>query len=291
MVSRIDPSHLAGVRTLISVIEASSLTEAGRRIGLTPSGVSRQITRLEDVLGASLLVRTTRRVRPTPAGMELYQRARPLFEALEQATSQVGVRDQEIAGCVRISASPGFGRSRLLPVLVGLGAVHPGLHFDVVLTARRLDFVEDELDLAVREGPLPDSSLTARKLRDARVVLCAAPSYLERAGYPRRLGDLSRHEMLMISSPAAPAALRRRFPAEPRFQVNDLFSLRQLAEAGVGIAPLPDYVAEAALERGALRCVLPRLTVARIPMTVVYPRRRLLSRRVQVVIEALAVAR
>jgi len=269
------------------VIEASSLTEAGRRIGLTPSGVSRQITRLEEALGARLLVRTTRRVRPTPAGRELYQRARPLFEAFEQAASSVGSREREIAGLVRISASPAFGRARLLPALAELATVHPGLRFDVVLAANRLDFIEDELDLAVREGPLPDSSLTVRKLREARVILCAAPSYLARSGHPRRLSDLSRHAMLMLPNTAVPPGLRRRIPAEPRFQVNDLFSLRQLAEAGAGIAPLPDYAAEESVERGTLRCVLPRLIIARIPMSVVYPGRRLLSRRVQVVIEAL----
>ena len=271
----------------MSVIEARSLTEAGRRVGLTPSGVSRQITRLEEALGASLLVRTTRRVRPTPAGMELYQRARPLFEAFEQATSHVGSREREIAGRVRISASPAFGRARLLPILVELTAAHPGLRFDLVLTARRLDFVEDELDLVVREGPLPDSSLTIRKLRDARVILCAAPAYLARSGRPRRLAELSRHEVLMVPNASIPPALRRRLPSEPRFQVNDLFALRQLAEAGAGIAPLPDYVAEDALARGALERVLPRATIARIAMAAVYPRRRLLSRRVQVVIEAL----
>jgi DNA-binding transcriptional LysR family regulator len=287
MSSRIEPAHLAAVRTLMCVIEAASLTEAGRRLDLTPSGVSRQISRLEEALGASLLVRTTRRVRPTPAGMELYQRARPLFEAFAQATADVGERDREVAGRVRISASLAFGRARLLPLLSRLATLHPGLRFDVVLTGRRLDFVEDEIDLAVREGRLADSSLTARKLGDARVVLCAAPPYLARSGHPKRLSDLARHEMLMVPNASVPPALRRQLPAEPRFRVNDLFSLRQLAEAGAGIAPLPDYVAAEPVKRGALSYVLPRLTIARIPMHVVYPSRRLLSRRVQVVIEAL----
>ncbi len=290
MASRIDPNHLTAIRTLLCVIETSSLTDAGRRLGLTPSGVSRQITRLEEALGVSLLVRTTRRVRPTPAGRELDQRARPLFEALEQATSHLGERDKEVAGRVRISASPAFGRARLLPLLMGLATLHPGLRFDVVLTTRRLDFVDDEIDLAVREGRLGDSSLTVRKLAESRVGLYAAPAYLTRMGHPKRVGDLARHQLLMVPNAAVAPSLLRQLPAEPRFRVNELFSLRALAEAGAGIAPLPDYVAEEAVTDGHLSPVLPRLTVARIPMHAVYPTRRLLSRRVQVVIEALVLA-
>lgn len=290
MTSRIDPNHLAAIRTLMCVIETSSLTAAGRRLGLTPSGVSRQITRLEEALGVSLLVRTTRRVRPTPAGRELDQRARPLFEALEQVTSQLGERDHQIAGRVRISASPAFGRARLLPLLTGLASVHPQLRFDVVLTTQRLDFVEDEIDLAVREGRLADSALTVRKLTEARIALYAAPAYLDRMGQPRRLSDLARHDLLMVPNASVAPLLLRQLPAEPRFRVNELYALRALAEAGAGIAPLPDYVAEEAVTHGDLVPVLPRLIVARIPMHAVYPTRRLLARRVQVVIEALVLA-
>jgi len=292
--ARIESQHLVAIRTLVLAIDGGSLTDAGRRLGLTPSAVSKQLSRLEDALGARLLERTTRSVRPTAAGLELVQRARPLFEAFDEATATVRDLQTEIAGRVRISASRAFGHACLLPILARLAAVHEKLEFDVLLSARRLDFIEDEIDLALREGPLEDSSLTARKLGSAAIVLCAASAYLERRGRPRSLDDLERHELLVVppSGPASDIArLRgrngRRLRLVPRFRVNDLIALRELAEAGAGIAALPDYVARPGLASGRLLRVLPRTTIARLPLHVVYPSRRHLPRRVQVVLEAL----
>lgn len=287
MDARIDGAQLAGVRTLILVIEAGNLARAAKRLGLGPSSVSRQISRLEAALGVRLLSRTTRRLRPTPAGMDLYQRALPLFEALSVATRDVGERERAVAGWVRISSSPAFGRACLVPRLHALANEHPALRFDLVLTARRLDFVEDAIDLAVREGPLSDSSLVARRLPDANVVLCASPAYLRRAGQPKKVQDLGRHALLLLPTANVPVALRRRFPIEPRFRVDDLFALRELAEDGAGIAALPDYLVAKALASGALVPVLPKTTIATVPMHLVYPGRRLLSRRAEIVVDAL----
>lgn len=287
MDARIDAAQLGGVRTLLLVIEAGNLTRAAQRLGLTPSSVSRQISRLEATLGVRLLSRTTRRLRPTPAGMDLYQRALPLFEAFSVATRDVGDRERTAAGWVRISSSPAYGRACLVPRLNALASAHPALRFDLVLTARRLDFVEDAIDLAVREGPLADSSLTARRLPDAHVVLCASPAYLRRAGQPKKVQELGRHALLMLPAANVPVALRRRFPIEPRFRVDDLFALRELAEEGAGIAALPDYLLRAALASGALVRVLPKLTIATVAMHIVHPGRRLLSRRAEIVVDAL----
>ncbi|MGH7789057.1 MAG: LysR family transcriptional regulator [Candidatus Binatia bacterium] len=294
MTSQMPGAHVAAIRTLVFVIDAASLTAAGRRLGLTPSAVSKQISRLEGALGARLLERTTRNVRATAAGRDLYQRTRALFDAFEEA--ETAVRDQQhaIRGRVRLSASPAFGRSCLPPVLAVLAAAHPQLEFDVVLSGRRVDFIEDDIDLAVREGGLADSSLTARPLGSVSIVLCAAPAYLERRGRPRRLEDLQRHDLLAVpaSSPATDIArLRgsggRRLRLVPRMRVNDLFALRELAERGAGIAVLPDFVARAACDAGTLLRVLPRTHIARLPVHAVYPSRRHLPQRVQVVLDAL----
>src|SRR4051812_44007274 len=123
--------HLPAVRTLVLVVDAGSLTEAGRRLGLSPSGVSKQLARLEEALGARLLERTTRRVRPTLAGLELCQRARPLFESFEDAARAVRAEIETIAGQVRLSAAPAFGRAVLLPVLHELSLTHRDLRFAV----------------------------------------------------------------------------------------------------------------------------------------------------------------
>jgi DNA-binding transcriptional LysR family regulator len=287
-------SHLTAVRSLVLAVETGSLTDAGRRLGLTPSAVSKQLSRLEEALGARLLERTTRRVRPTAAGLALVQRTRPLFEAFDEAGAAVRDLQNEIRGRVRLSASRAFGRVSVMPIVARLVAEHPHLELDVVLDARRLDFIEDDIDLAVREGPLADSSLTARKLGDVGVQLYASPAYLRRRRPPRSLEALRQHDLLAVP-PAGPATdvadLRgrdgRRLGLVPRVRVNDLLALADLAERGAGIAILPDYVAAAGVARRALVRVLPRTTLLRVPLHVVYPSRRHLPRRTQVVIEAL----
>jgi DNA-binding transcriptional LysR family regulator len=298
MKSQVLGSHLPAVRSLVLAVEHGSLTAAGRRLGLTPSAVSKQLSRLEHALGARLLERSTRRVRPTAAGAALVQRVQPLFEAFDEAGAAVRDLQTAVRGRVRISASRAFGRLVVLPVVARLAAAHPELELDVVLDARRLDFFEDDLDLAVREGPLADSSLTARRIGDAAVGLYAAPSYRSAHGMPRRLDDLRRHDLLAVpaSGPASDLALLRdargrKLGLAPRLRVNDLLALADLAEQGAGIAILPDYVASPAVGRRRLVPVLPRVTLTRLPIHVVYPGRRHLARRVQVVLDALLATR
>lgn len=287
--------HLGAIRSLVLAVEAGSLSDAGRRLGLTPSAVSKQLSRLETALGARLLERTTRRVRPTAAGSALVQRTRPLFEAFDDAAAAVRDLQVEVRGRLRLSASRAFGRLRLVPLVAKLAAAHPQLEVDVVLDARRLDFIDDDIDLAVREGPLADSSLTARKLGELTVQLYAAPAYLVRRRPPRSLEDLRRHDLLTVppAGPTTDLALLRGRSGRPlglaaRIQVNDLLALADLAEAGAGIAVLPDYVAAPALARGSVVRVLPRVTLARLPVHAVYPSRRHVPRRLQIVLDALA---
>jgi DNA-binding transcriptional LysR family regulator len=297
MRSQIIGAHLGAVRSFVLAVDAGSLTEAGRRLGLTPSAVSKQLGRFEEALGARLLERTTRRIRPTAAGLALYQRAQPLLEALDEAGAAVHDLQTAVRGRVRLSASRAFGRVCVVPVIARLAAEHSELEIDLVLDARRLDFIEDDLDLAVREGPLPDSSLTARKLGAAAVALYAAPAYLARRRPPRSLEELVHHDVLAVpaSGPASDLrALRgrngKRLGLVPRIRVNDLLALADLAERGAGIAILPDYAAAPALARHALVPVLPRKTLTRIPLHALYPGRRHLPRRVQVVLDALIAA-
>jgi DNA-binding transcriptional LysR family regulator len=234
-------------------------------------------------------------MRPTRAGLELAERARPLLESLDEATGAIRDRQADVAGRVRISATRAFGRVRLMPIVARLAAEHPRLELDVVLSATRLDFVDDQIDLAIREGPLDDSSLTARRLRDVEIVLCASPAYLAQRGMPRALDDLARHEVLAVpaSGPATDLSRLRgrggkRLALAPRIRVNDLQSLAVLAEAGAGVAFLPDHVADDGIARGTLRRILPRTTIARMPVHALYPSRRHLPRRVQVVLDALS---
>lgn len=295
MGSRIPGDRVAAIRTLVLVIEAGSLTDAARRLALTPSAVSKQISRLEEDLGARLLERTTRRVRATAVGLELYERTRSLFEAFEEAESAVRSHRDEVRGRVRISASPAFGRSVLPGVLARLARAHPALSFDVVLAGRRLDFIEDELDLAVREGPLEDSTLIARRIGDTEIVACAAPAYLDDRGRPAAMDDLAAHDLVAVppTGPASDLARLRGRSGKPlrlraRLRVNDLFAVRDLAERGCGIAFLPDYLAGEALAARRLERVLAGVEIGRLAIHVVSPSRRHLPRATTIVADALA---
>jgi DNA-binding transcriptional LysR family regulator len=287
-------SHLPAIQTLVLVVDTGSFTQAGKKLGLSPSGVSKQLARLEELLGARLFERTTRKVRPTLAGLALCQRARPLFESFEDAARDVKQLGEHVGGQLRISAAPAFGRAVLMPVLRDLGTLHPDLRFQITLTGRRLDFVEDDIDLAIREGSLPDSSLVARPLMLAHVGLYASRAYVKKHGAPRSVADLGRHDLVMIPRPQRGVGMHpdlAHLALHPRFQVDDLASVMELAEAGAGIAPLPDYLTRAALAHGRLVRVLPRTNVATFPIHAVYPSRRHLPRRVQVVIDALMAPR
>jgi DNA-binding transcriptional LysR family regulator len=172
----LDAAQFAAIRALVRAADRGSLTEAAKSLGLTPSAVSRQVSRLEETLGARLLERTTRRVRATGAGLALIERARPLFEAFEEAGAAVRDLQSGVVGRVRLTASRAFGRVCLVPIVAALAAEHEGLHLDLLLDARCLDFVDDGIDLAVREGWLPDSPLTARRLGEASLQLYASPA-------------------------------------------------------------------------------------------------------------------
>lgn len=289
--------RLDAIRTLVCVVDLGSLSEAARRLGLTPSAVSKKLSRLEEGLGARLVERTTRRVRATDAGLELCERTRPLFEAFAEATAAVREKAASIHGSVRLSASPALGRARVVPALERVAREHPGLSFDVTLTGTRVDFFEDGIDLAVREGSLDDSTLVARRLGTASVLFCASQGYLDRRGRVRTVDDLEHRDLLLVPGAGSLRDLvdlrsrdGRRLRLEPRFRVNDLFALRDLAERGAGIVALPDYLAAAPLAEGRLVRVLPKVTVAEIPVHAVYPSRRHLPRRVAVVLDALAAA-
>lgn len=275
------PEALPSIWTLIQVIDAGSLSGAAQELGITPSGVSKQLSRLEKQLGIRLLQRTTRRVRPTEEGMALYRRCRPLFEALGEAEEAVRTMQNSLSGRLRITATPAFGRARLVPAIGEFADRHPDLSIELVFAAHRIDLVEEGIDLAVREGPLPDSSLIATKLGEMRIILCASPAYLERRTAPTEFDALKDHDIVSVPVAGLDSDPRRielahggRLDLRPRILVNDLFSVRELALSGRGIAPLPDYMVERDLANGLLVQVLREARLPRLPITALYPERR-----------------
>ncbi|MGH0036820.1 MAG: LysR substrate-binding domain-containing protein [Myxococcota bacterium] len=286
----------AQLEAFVAVIDSGGFTAAARRLGRTPSAVSRQIKALEDRLGARLLNRTTRRVSSTAAGEAFAERTRAILADLDEAEQGVARHQAEPRGRLRLGAPLDFGRAYLAGPLAAFAARHPGLSLDVELTDRLVDVVEEGFDLVVRIADLPDSSLVARRLAPCRRVLCAAPGYLAGAGAIREPADLSRHRGLVYAhSPDARWRFRGpegplRVAAQERHRVSNGELLCALAVAGEGLALLPTFLACDDLRAGRLVPVLADQLDEDIAIHAVYPHRRHLSAKVRLLVDDLVAA-
>ena len=275
----LNPMDLA---VFVRVIEAGGFSAAARVLSLSPSAVSKLVTRLEDRLGVRLLNRTTRSLNPTPEGEQLFLRAQRILAEIDEAESEVTRTRSAPRGLLRVHASVAFGMHQLTPMLPEFGARYPEIEVMLAVSDRPADLVEEGFDLAVRIGRLPDSSLVARRICDIERVICAAPGYLQKHGTPRRPEDLLKHECLRLftqpalahwpfDDPSAPGGLRS-IEVAGRFSANNAESLLQMAIAGMGIVRFTDLTAGEALRSGALVPVLTAFNhVERVPLQVLMP--------------------
>ena len=225
-----------------TVVDQGSFSAAGRVLGLSPSAVSRAVDRIEERLGVRLLLRSTRALSPTAEGQAYLQAARRILTDLDEAEQQIA--DQGAPrGRLRISAALSHGRLCVVPLLGDFAALYPHILIDIALTDALVDIAAGEADVAVRFGPLADSSLTVRKLGETRRVVVASPGYLERNGTPLVPEDLLDHQCLNFNfRRAEPIWPFRRdgrdFTLSVRgsIEANNGETLGQLAASGVGIA-------------------------------------------------------
>jgi LysR family transcriptional regulator, regulator for bpeEF and oprC len=271
---------LNGLRVFLHVAELRSFTAAAVRLGLTASGVSKAIARLEQEYGQRLLHRTTRRVGLTNDGHAFYERCRQVLADLEEAENHLTQASASPRGHLRVHMPTAFGKKVVLPGLAQVMAGYPGLKIDIELGERSIDLAEEGLDAAVRLGDLPDSSLIARRLCDVRFVACASPGYLERHGEPRTPQDLDQHACLGYATAwrshyrewtfTTPEGLIERRPISGSLNVNNGEALADAAIAGSGIAMVTDFVAWDAVRSGKLRLVLRDFIGPPMPVSLVY---------------------
>jgi DNA-binding transcriptional LysR family regulator len=287
--------RLSAMATYVRVVEAGSFAAAAQRLALSPAMVSRHVQALEQHLGTRLLNRTTRRLSLTEAGAAYFERCRQLLRELEEMDLSVAAQVQQPRGVLRVNAPVVFGTRHLARLLAQYEARHPEVAIDLSLTDRFIDLVEEGADLAVRIGALTDSTLVARRLCPARIVLCAAPSYLERYGTPRSIDDLQRHNCLGYSytrggtewefqTAAGPVVV----PIRGSLRANHGEVLCQAAIDGLGIALQPTFIAGDALRDGRLRQVLPQAQVTELSAYAVFPSRKYLSAKVRTFVDFLA---
>lgn len=288
---------LNSLRVFVRVAEARSFSAAARQLGLTASGVSKAVSRLEQEFGVPLLQRTTRSVALTAEGRVFHERVRHLLSDLEMAEDQLTQSARHLRGSLRVQMPLGFGRKVVLPALTRALSRHPDLTVDVELGERGVDVIEEGFDAVIRFGSLPDSGLLARRLCDIRFVPCAAPAYLARYGAPSVPADLAQHACLGYASlwqgHYRPWIFRESGMLVSReiagqLNVNSAESLLEIAMAGAGIAMIGDFVAHDAIRSGRLNVVLQAFVAPPTQVSVLYSPARQRSPRLRWFLEMLA---
>ncbi|TIS94826.1 LysR family transcriptional regulator, partial [Mesorhizobium sp.] len=192
-----EPASLQGVLAFVQTVEAGSFTGAGRRLHVTKSAVGKAVAQLEQRLGVRLLNRTTRSLSPTSEGLGYYEACVRALSEIEAAQSLLAERRLVPSGRLRVDVPLAFGRRCVAPVLFDISRQFPDLTIEISFNDRRVDLIEEGIDLAVRMGDLDDSlSLAARRIYAQRSAICAAPSYLEKHGRPRSIDDLASHSVI-----------------------------------------------------------------------------------------------
>lgn len=289
--------HLSDVEVLLTVVEHGSFSAAAVVLSTTASVLSRAVARLESRLGAQLLRRTTRSLSLTDAGRRYADDVRVAFRQIEQAEQAIRSTTLQLSGKVRMSVSNSYGQQRLAPLLAAYARAYPLVELEVDISNRLVDLVAEGFDLAIRSGPIPNSSLMARPIEVSPLCLIASPDYVEAAGPLSGLDDLARQRCLAFIRPSTgrviPWQLRdgeRDFDWIPPASVTvstDALGVVWLAEQGMGIALCPHMFVEDSLAAGRLVEVLPGLGGRMRTISVIYPAHRGLSAASRALIEML----
>jgi DNA-binding transcriptional LysR family regulator len=286
---------LDAMNAFARVVSVGSYAEAARRMGLTRSAVSKAVTELEQLLGVRLLDRTTRRVTPTEAGRAYYERVVGILADVETTESAVSRLHDEPKGLLKINAPMSFGTLYLGSAIAEFMVAYAELRIELLLNDRFIDPIEEGVDVTVRIGALPDSSLIARKLAPARRVLVASPDYLRSHGTPKTTDDLVHHSALSFghSQAAQRFELTHRseilsVPVTSRLCSNNGDVLRAAALHGNGIALLPTFLIGSDIAAKKLAVVLPDYEPTGLDVYAVYAPNRYLAAKTRVFIDFLA---
>nr|WP_313372334.1 LysR family transcriptional regulator [Brucella intermedia] len=292
-------SHLQGISAFVSAVEAGSFTAAAIRMGVSKSAVGKSVARLEERLGIRLLNRTTRSLSLTAEGQSYYQSCLKVLEELHSAETILSARRQSVSGTLRINLPVSFGRMRIMPLLKKIMEKHPDLALDISFTDRRVDLIEEGIDLAVRLGdPGNQANLAGRRIGAQRSVICAAPAYLNQRGRPASVEELDQHDCLAFARDGRPLpwamlgpnGATEQFIIQPRHTISHGEALKDATLSGLGLAYLSTWLANDDISSGRLE-VVPIATLAEdAPITALWPVSRALTPKVRVVVDTLAAA-
>ncbi|EGZ4348748.1 LysR family transcriptional regulator [Salmonella enterica subsp. enterica serovar Portland] len=277
------------MKLFVRVAERESFSRAAEDIGLPKGSVSRQIQALEHQLGIRLLHRTTRRVQLTQDGMVYYERAKDLLSNLDELDCLFQPDPASISGKIRVDIPPGLANSLIMPRLPTFLHQYPGIALELCSNDRQVDLLREDFDCVVRTDPLHAPGILTRPLGKLTRVNCASPQYLARFGYPENLDDLASHAVVHYSLTPGVSSPGFAFETPHGMQwvktggmltVNSTETWHTACLAGLGIIQTPRIAVREALRAGTLIEILPQYRAAPLPVTLHYPHRRNLSRRV-----------
>lgn len=287
--------RLDGIAAFTLVVDTGSFTAAAQRLKISKSAVSAQVQRLEERLGVQLLNRTTRRIAATEAGRAYHQHCARILAEAEAAEQAANALHGEPRGTLRISAPDTFGWMHVAPAITVFRQQFPEISIELTLELQHVDLLDEQLDLAIRIGTLPDSSLIVRRLAPSRLLLCASPAYIKEHGEPGAPGDLAGHACLCFPPlwrggawHLASKQRSIRVPVAAAVVTNSAEVLRTSARSSVGIAILPSWAIAEDLRSGALVQVLSAWTPPASLIHAVYPGHRRMSAKVRAFVDHLA---
>lgn len=281
------------LQIFVTVIEAGNFTRAAHTLRMTRPGVTKAIGALETALGVRLLHRTTRRISLTGEGESLYERATGLLGDVADTRNLFGGRADQPAGRLRIDVPVAIAKPLLIPALPAFRAAYPDIEVVLGVSDQPVDLVADAVDCVLRIGPLPVTSMIARRLAMITMVICASPSYLTRNGTPRRIEDLARHQAVNYFSGRGHRSIwwnvsktdeKNELAVSSAMMVNDANALVACALEGMGLIQAPQLLVSEHLTSGRLVKVLPSLCDAQWPLSIMYPNRQYLAPQVRVFI-------
>ena len=282
------------LRVFVEVVRRGGFAAAARSLGMPRSTVSRWVQELEQRLGVRLLERTTRKVELTEIGAGYYERGAKAVDAAGQASAWVQSRSQRPQGTLLITTFQLFAETLLGPLLVDYLEGNPGMSAQVILSERNIDLVGEHIDVAVRVGPMPDSSLVVRKLADIEGWLVASPDYLAKHGTPAHPDEMPEHPTMVYGHGQDAVTVhfddgRQQVdvPLSSRCAANSIELVRQVTLGGLGIGALPPMLVHEDLAAGRLVRVLPKWSIGSQPLYVAYPSRRYLPKKVRTFVDLL----
>jgi DNA-binding transcriptional LysR family regulator len=276
--------RLAALGIFVQVVDAGSFSAVARRQRIGQPAVSKAIVQLEEWLGVSLLLRSTRSVAPTEAGRIFYERAKRTVEEADEAVLAAQGSAKGLSGKLRVTASICFGRLHVIPSLSAFFAKHPDLDLELVLDDRYVDLVDEGIDVALRTGPMPNSNMTARRIAEGRSMVVATPAYLQRHGTPTSPDELVNHQAIILTRGGGrdsftflKADREMSVTLQGRLRVTQAEGLREAVICDLGLAVAAEWLFSPELKSAKVVPVLQDWSLPPTLLSAVYPTGRLAS--------------